>query len=673
MFSSAICGQVCAIHVRSFTLNDAVLYKAAYASDTKGDAVKNKDRFRHYSTACKSSGIIATALTQKEDCGSDFFASISLAYQIILLMKGFSFGLLLFISYSAFSQWNSDSLTRNIVCNAARNQFYARSCSDGSGGAIFTWVDERAPNPLAAVYAQRITRTGKMAWPANGIVVYDPALAGGTGADNSAIVADGFGGAIIVYEMAVNGGARQLYAQHINAGGTALWPNAVKITDLVDSRLDWIGDPEQDGISPDGSGGAFITWQAYNSPVFIYAQHINASGNLVWGSTGVGLPLLAQFDGYRSTIQNTGAGTAVVGFSSLGGGSFYMERLAANGSYMWGSSGLLVSDIYVNQNYEPAHRIIYDSASSAIMTAFLTQGILNTSNADLTIQKIDLNGNFTWKAGGINITKLTGNNNIIKTPDILTDSKGGIFIAYDSNYRAKVQHINSKGKPMWGTSGITIDNLASSSQYNPTIVSDGGTGFIVTYNTTRSWAPGNYPIYGQHYSAAGTALWQANGVAVIANYAIINHEVPYTIASTKGYAITCWSDERNLGSSGSDIYAARFGGATGLLPPFAPIAINADANNIANTSKNSILQLQVYPNPVKNTAHLSFAFPTAESNIVITLFDNVANKVTTAFLGNMAAGKHGYDLNIAGLSAGVYQLRLKGANTLMQTKIVVIK
>ena len=93
-----------------------------------------------------------------------------------------------------------------------------------------------------------------MAWPANGIVVYDPALAGGTGADNSAIVADGFGGAIIVYEMAVNGGARQLYAQHINAGGTALWPNAVKITDLVDSRLDWIGDPEQDGISPDGSG-----------------------------------------------------------------------------------------------------------------------------------------------------------------------------------------------------------------------------------------------------------------------------------------------------------------------------------------------------------------------------------------------------------------------------------
>ena len=39
----------------------------------------------------------------------------------------------------------------------------------------------------------------------------------------------------------------------------------------------------------------------------------------------------------------------------------------------------------------------------------------------------------------------------------------------------------------------------------------------------------------------------------------------------------------------------------------------------------------------------------------------------------MAAGKHGYDLNIAGLSAGVYQLRLKGANTLMQTKIVVIK
>ena len=34
-------------------------------------------------------------------------------------------------------------------------------------------------------------------------------------------------------------GARQLYAQHINAGGTALWPNAVRLpTSLIHA---WIG------------------------------------------------------------------------------------------------------------------------------------------------------------------------------------------------------------------------------------------------------------------------------------------------------------------------------------------------------------------------------------------------------------------------------------------------
>lgn len=127
---------------------------------------------------------------------------------------------LLFVVISSYSQWNTDSLTRNVVCNAAHNQYYARSCSDGSGGAIFTWVDERVGGALASVYTQRINRNGKTVWAANGIVVYDPAVSGGTGAVYSSIVADGSGGAIIVYERAIVGGARQICACHISAGAT---------------------------------------------------------------------------------------------------------------------------------------------------------------------------------------------------------------------------------------------------------------------------------------------------------------------------------------------------------------------------------------------------------------------------------------------------------------------
>ena len=122
---------------------------------------------------------------------------------------------------------------------------------------------------------------------------------------------------------------------------------------------------------------------------------------------------------------------------------------------------------------------------------------------------------------------------------------------------------------MWGTSGITIDNLASVANiirllYRMAVLAlslltiQQEVGLQVTIPSTVS-------ITARRARRCG----RQNGVAVIANYAIINHEVPYTIASTKGYAITCWSDERNLGSSGSDIYAARFGGATGLLPPLS--------------------------------------------------------------------------------------------------------
>ncbi len=547
---------------------------------------------------------------------------------------------------------------RNPVCVEPNSQYYARSCTDGAGGAIFTWVDERnITNP--SIYAQKINVKGKTQWATNGIPVYVPS---NSGAVYSTIVADGSGGAIIVMEISVSGGANQLWAQHINAAGTLLWGNGVKITDAPDSRLRWAEDPEPSGISADGAGGAFVTWQAYQDTYFNYAQHIDANGNLVWGTTGIPLLSISSINGYRTVITSTGNGTAVAGFTVLVSGVYYyyLQKIAANGSYAWSSTGLQVSTAYAN--LDPGFRVIYDAATSSVFTAFLTS---SGSVINLNAQKTDLNGNILWTAGGVNTTNLSSGN--AQTPDLLADGKGGIFLAAIVNGNANVQHVNTKGKILWGAGGINVDNIGGNKN-NPILVSDGGAGFIVTYNTTRSFSNG-YPIYSQHYTAAGVATWQNGGVAVMADYTNIDHEVPYTIASTKGFAITCWQDSRNSSTTSYDIYAARYGGVTGMS-----FTAPEEESIIATKSiQNNIPSLNTYPNPASGDVAVSFILDDNVADASLTIYDATGRKVKYFSWGNLQAGKQLFHINTQDLSSGVYDVVLLYSKGKLEEKIVISK
>jgi hypothetical protein len=220
------------------------------------------------------------------------------------------FLLLIALPFSAFSIWNTDPTVRNPVTTAPGTQSNPRACSDGQGGVIITWLDQ-----FKTVYAQRITKNGTPLWGANGVAIFKSSPQNSV-KDPSAtsIVADGAGGGIIFYEGSINGGAFQIYARHVDAIGN-MWPNPVKITDLPSSLLRWSDRTKQVGLSADGNGGAFITWQSYGSANgFIFAQHISKDGFLAWGSTGVAMPFINNQNGRSSSIVNTGNGTAVVAY-----------------------------------------------------------------------------------------------------------------------------------------------------------------------------------------------------------------------------------------------------------------------------------------------------------------------------------------------------------------------
>ena len=89
--------------------------------------------------------------------------------------------------------WPADGIG---LCDTADNKNYALMVRDGTGGAIIIWTDQRDPLTEHDIYAQRIDGAGTRLWAADGIAVCDTL-------DEQrypGIASDGAGGAIVVWQ-----------------------------------------------------------------------------------------------------------------------------------------------------------------------------------------------------------------------------------------------------------------------------------------------------------------------------------------------------------------------------------------------------------------------------------------------------------------------------------------
>src|ERR1051326_2584271 len=100
-----------------------------------------------------------------------------------------SFFALQLLAPPAHSQWSHDPHVNNPVCTAAGFQSEPSIVTDGSGGAIISWVDYRRAVDSADIYAQRIDAAGAVRWATGGAPIstargtpgFPPLSAGGHG------------------------------------------------------------------------------------------------------------------------------------------------------------------------------------------------------------------------------------------------------------------------------------------------------------------------------------------------------------------------------------------------------------------------------------------------------------------------------------------------------------
>ena len=121
------------------------------------------------------------------------------------------------VSASGAALWSANGVP---ICAVGGSQGSPTIVSDGAGGAIIAWVDSRASAVTGTdIYAQRVNAAGAPQWTLNGLAVCAAAAAQNTPAS----VSDGEGGIIVTWmDQRASLGSRDIYAQRLNASGVLL-------------------------------------------------------------------------------------------------------------------------------------------------------------------------------------------------------------------------------------------------------------------------------------------------------------------------------------------------------------------------------------------------------------------------------------------------------------------
>jgi hypothetical protein len=372
--------------------------------------------------------------------------------------------------------------------------------SDGAGGAIITWTDSRSGYGLADIYAQRINSSGVVKWTADGLAICT--VAGDQ--SSQSIASDGSGGAIITWVDQRTGGGSgyKIYAQRIDSGGTI---HSGWTTDGVAVRSNLSGSTQLPTIVGDGLGGAIITWADYRdlSNYHIYAQRINASGDSLWKANGVAICTYPNNQGRPVIVSDELAGAIIAwGDARTTSGDIYAQRINASGTVRWTVNGVaLCSQPSSGQSLA---FIAADGAGGALATWVDDRN----GNQDIYAQRIDSSGliHSGWTADGVVVCAATDNQYQPKI--VGDGSGGAIITWHDNRAGTSVfdiyaQKINGSGIVQWTTDGAAVSTNPYWQGY-PSITSDGAGGAIITWYDYRSGY--NSDIYAQHIDGIGVSV-----------------------------------------------------------------------------------------------------------------------------------------------------------------------
>jgi hypothetical protein len=438
------------------------------------------------------------------------------------------------------ASWIQDGIG---ICTATGYQAAPHMIPDGEGGAIMVWEDGRGA--YYNIYAQHVDAHGNVQWETDGRFIC-------TASGNQRfpkLASDGAGGAIITW-YDYRGGGADIYAQRIDANGVAQWAtNGVVVSNATGDQLEPV-------VVSDDAGGAVICWRTggYSSSA-AYAQRLDASGNALWTANGVRV-CTGSTTQYEIRLVSDGAHGAIAAWRDHRTSYYntYAQRIDSTGALPWGSIGVGMSPGSFNQYYQ---QMASDGAGGAIATWLDYRG---PTYVTVLAQRVDALGVLLWGGGAMAVITPWSTQYI---PMIASDGAGGAIIAVPisngSDTDIYAQRCSPAGPGLWGD-GVLVCGAAAN-QEEVALYPDGTGGAVFAWLDHRNDAVSSYDLYAQRVDGSGAVRWQSGGVPLVTRAGY--QDEAQVACDVSGGAIFVWRDYR--GGTSYDIYAtARTEYGTGI-------------------------------------------------------------------------------------------------------------
>lgn len=315
--------------------------------------------------------------------------------------------------------WEKDGIP---ICTNTADQSTQAILSDGEGGAIFVWEDERNSSEFQDLYIQRVNSAGETLWKHDGIPVH----LSETLQSNPILIAGGETGFYVVWWDVVGHNEWHIMAHKLNFEGVNLWDEPLLVSPSDGTQ----GDHR---VVSDQNGGLIVVWQIYENFINdqLYAQRISPEGNKMWNDEGVPICTADGIQKNATIVSDRNGGAIVVWrderdiYSDI-----YAQRINADGTLIWEKDGIPICTVGGHQD----RPFIVTNEENRFFIAWLDyRGDFGEKSVDaLYCQQIDLDGNLMWNEDGTAISTHDGEH---FPPYVISDGKENLCVIWSNSQR----------------------------------------------------------------------------------------------------------------------------------------------------------------------------------------------------------------------------------------------
>lgn len=553
------------------------------------------------------------------------------------LTIGLAFLLVLATAFKAQAQWPINPANPLPICNDASSQKNLGIVSDGQGGYITLWTDNRLAADRYAIFGQRITAQGDLLWESNGRLLREVP---GRSINTYGAARMSNNNFMIAYSSGLGQfTADTLYAMAFDVDGQPVWAQPTLLA--------------QPGMLP-GTGTANGHWYPR------MAQVLNGIF-IGWGTNPIGAAdyvhiarvlndgtNLMPVQGVEVTTMNNSIVTGPWTFRhDLNGGlmleerwgngsgaPLYAMRVDSMGAQLWPAL-LQVSANSMGLSYEwttavaPTSRVnsIWGYGYDLRMSIYDTTGVLQNSGApiDVCIHP-----------------DVQENPFVVQTADESTVFWSDNRTSAGNGRQVFMQRFDAQGNALLTANGVLAMQMNGNLIGFPRAIAVGGGTHIVTMFSGVDQLGGTGGFRAGRITNTGTNLWSDTTIFAIPSKGPNGGSAYGIVPDGSGGAIAVWFNWED-----DAIYTARIA-SDGRLGP---------DDNTAIAERDGDDALRAYPNPANDQVTIAFDTPFAGGSAVVELIDATGRTIRAERIAAYSAS-HTMALSPE-LADGLYQVVIK--------------